>query len=412
MVQHSDPDWLPLAEAAQRVLADLGDRSLAVARVLRERVGAYAAIPVEELTAGISVSIAAGMAALRLRRDPSEAELAQIDGVAEARAHQAVPLAAVLQAYHEGAHAVWETLAADALDHGTSSTVLLEGAQRLWRWTDLVTVQAASAHQRAGIELVRHDQQRRTEFLHALLFGGAAPEQLREQSAAYRLSMERRYLPFQAQAGPGVDPVELQRRLAADGSLPDQPALIGLIEGSLAGILAQPPELRGVAATVALGPATELPGVPGSFLLACRALRAAVGFCLPGVHRAEDLALLTAVSSEDFVGVCLARRYLAPMVALRGAADQVEQTLHDFLASGMSVERAARAGFVHPNTVRHRLRRFEEVTGADLTRSEDLVGVWWCLQRKRLTSAEATTAAAAPGSTRWAPGGNVGAAGA
>jgi DNA-binding PucR family transcriptional regulator len=39
---------------------------------------------------------------------------------------------------------------------------------------------------------------------------------------------------------------------------------------------------------------------------------------------------------------------------------------------------------VHPNTLRHRLRRFEEITGADLGRSQDLFRVWWALERRRL----------------------------
>lgn len=386
MVRRADPAWQPLGDAASRVLEHLDRSAMSVAEALRQRVHAYADIPSAELTTGISVSIEAGLAALQQRRDPTEPELDRIGGVAEARARQGVSLAAVLAAYHEGAHAVWHVVAADAQHHGADGMVLLEGAQRLWRWTDLVTVRAASAHQGAGMELVRHDQQRRTEFLRALLFGGTELGQLREEAAAYRLSMERTYLPFRAEAGPAVDPVELQRRISSSGSLPEQPALIGLIEGSLAGVLAKPPELRGFAATVALGPATKLSGVPGSFLHACRALRAAVGFGMPGVHRAEDLALLMAVSSEDFVGNCLARRYLAPLSHLRGSSAQVQQTLNDFLASGMNVERTAAAGFVHPNTVRHRLRRFEEVTGADLTRVEDLVGLWWSLRRSQLNA--------------------------
>jgi DNA-binding PucR family transcriptional regulator len=38
---------------------------------------------------------------------------------------------------------------------------------------------------------------------------------------------------------------------------------------------------------------------------------------------------------------------------------------------------------VHPNTLRHRLRRFEEATGANLRRPTDLVELWWALERRR-----------------------------
>jgi DNA-binding PucR family transcriptional regulator len=39
---------------------------------------------------------------------------------------------------------------------------------------------------------------------------------------------------------------------------------------------------------------------------------------------------------------------------------------------------------VHPNTLRHRLRRFEETTGTTLRDPRHLVELWWALERQRL----------------------------
>jgi DNA-binding PucR family transcriptional regulator len=41
------------------------------------------------------------------------------------------------------------------------------------------------------------------------------------------------------------------------------------------------------------------------------------------------------------------------------------QTTSSYLGQGRSIEAAARALFVHPNTVRYRLRRVADVTGWD-----------------------------------------------
>lgn len=43
----------------------------------------------------------------------------------------------------------------------------------------------------------------------------------------------------------------------------------------------------------------------------------------------------------------------------------------------------ARRLTVHPNTVRYRVKRFEQLTGLDLRRTEDLVTSWWLLNRRR-----------------------------
>ena len=50
----------------------------------------------------------------------------------------------------------------------------------------------------------------------------------------------------------------------------------------------------------------------------------------------------------------------------------------------MRVRQAAERLHVHENTMRYRLRRYAELTGADLTVTEELVGVWWALQRESL----------------------------
>jgi DNA-binding PucR family transcriptional regulator len=52
----------------------------------------------------------------------------------------------------------------------------------------------------------------------------------------------------------------------------------------------------------------------------------------------------------------------------------------------MRVEETARALHVHPNTLRHRLKRFEEATGATLRDPRHLVELWWALEHRRLAS--------------------------
>jgi DNA-binding PucR family transcriptional regulator len=50
----------------------------------------------------------------------------------------------------------------------------------------------------------------------------------------------------------------------------------------------------------------------------------------------------------------------------------------------MRIDDTARALHVHANTLRHRLRRFEEATGANLRDPRVVVELWWALERRRL----------------------------
>ena len=97
-----------------------------------------------------------------------------------------------------------------------------------------------------------------------------------------------------------------------------------------------------------------------------------------GVVTVSD-AVRAAVAADTDVGDALCKRYLDPL-AEGGSARELIATLRAFLASGMHVERTATRLFVHQNTVRYRLARFEELTGTSLRGVEVLFGVWWALQ--------------------------------
>jgi DNA-binding PucR family transcriptional regulator len=46
--------------------------------------------------------------------------------------------------------------------------------------------------------------------------------------------------------------------------------------------------------------------------------------------------------------------------------------------------------FLHANTLRYRLRRFEELTRCDLKDPDQRMEVWWALEKARLDAAAAT----------------------
>ena len=78
--------------------------------------------------------------------------------------------------------------------------------------------------------------------------------------------------------------------------------------------------------------------------------------------RADDLLVERSLAGDGH-----ARRTLVDLVHTRLADTDptLHSTLTTFLELGASVEAAARRLFVHPNTVRYRLRKVREATGLD-----------------------------------------------
>ena len=117
---------------------------------------------------------------------------------------------------------------------------------------------------------------------------------------------------------------------------------------------------------VVVGPTAEdLPSAHVSARAALSGLRAAVGWPeAPRPVASDDL-----LPERVLAGDGHARRHLVEAVygPLTGARGTLIDTLSAYFQHGQSLEAAARALFVHPNTVRYRLRQVADLTGLAAT---------------------------------------------
>ena len=164
----------------------------------------------------------------------------------------------------------------------------------------------------------------------------------------------------------------LARRIGLDVIGGVQGNLLVLVLGGAADPLAATEKL---VASFGDGPVVVGPGVPTldeateSARAALAALRAAPAWpAAPRPVAAADLLPERALAGDPE-----ARRDLRQEVygALVRAGGELLETLDAFFAAGGVLESAARALFVHPNTVRYRLRRVAEVTGLSPLEARD-----------------------------------------
>ena len=120
---------------------------------------------------------------------------------------------------------------------------------------------------------------------------------------------------------------------------------------------------------------------PTGFAHASRALQTALAFGEQGAFSLADLSIRPAILADEALGDAFAERHLAP---LAGLGMELEDTLRTYLDQGMRIEDTARMLHVHANTLRHRLKRFEEATGTNLRDPRAVVELWWALERRRL----------------------------
>lgn len=101
------------------------------------------------------------------------------------------------------------------------------------------------------------------------------------------------------------------------------------------------------------------------------------------VH-ASELLPERALLGDRTAFAALEEVVVAPLIA---SGNALSDTLDSFLDSGGSIERCARALYVHPNTVRYRLRKIAAVTGRDPSDARDAYVLRVALSASRMLHA-------------------------
>src|SRR4051794_18281971 len=371
-------------EAAAQVVGSLvadieGETDVLVPRIgdrIRDEIPDFRRLPADALAQAIRGNVARALTALRDLRPPTEAELEQAAAIGRERAEQGLTVDAVLHAYRITVTAVWSRFGELARERGADVTSVLAFSETLWVWADAVMDIVGAAHREVELEQAREEQQRRDAFLLALLTGPPDAAELRRDSATFGLDADRLFTPFRAR-GPGAP--SHQAMVALTG----EDGLVMTLDRDLAGIATRPPAaLPGI--VTGIGPAVRLEALPAAFAMASRALQTAVAFGQEGAFTLADLSIRPAIVADEVLGDAFAARYLEPLAGLGRLGAELEETLRTWLDQGMRVDETARALHVHPNTLRHRLRRFEEATGTTLRDPRHLVELRWALERRRL----------------------------
>jgi PucR C-terminal helix-turn-helix domain len=348
----------------------------AIGERIRAEIPDFRRLPADTLARAIHGNVTRALRALRDVRAPTDAELEQAAEIGRERAEQGLTVDAVLHAYRISITAVWSRFGELARERGADVSSVLAFSETLWLWADAVMDIVGTAHREVELEQAREEQQRRDAFVLALLTGTLDPAELRLQSATFGLDADRAYHPFRARSADGGT---LPRRAAV--TLAGDEGLVTGLDRDFAGIAARrPPGLARV--VCGIGPPARLEALPAAFASASRALQTAVAFGQEGALTLADLSIRPAILADDALGEAFAARYLEPLSGRLGA--ELETTLRAWFDQEMRVEETARALHVHPNTLRHRIRRFEEATGATLRDPRVLVELWWALEHRRL----------------------------
>ncbi|MFK0260041.1 PucR family transcriptional regulator [Streptomyces angustmyceticus] len=415
---------------------------------LRAQLPSYAAVPADRLRPRVLASLRNGLSLVQRwseeRRSSRrsghgddraygipETHLDEVTALA-----RSLPAEDIISAYRIGTDIVWRRFGEEMAARRGTAEDLLPIAETLRAWVDANTLRIVRSW-RVGFPGDRATDRRRAALVRALLLGearwgtsspggawgtgpagdgtgegrgdGGHPDDGAAAEGGYDHGALR--LPFRARL-PEDPPSGAPDRIPEPGPAPPHAAHLGpgdrafdrvvallrpwlaldgggkplvtTVDGDVAGLLTGRPGglCRGL--VLGLGAPAPASGLAAEFTRATQALRAAVGFGLVGAFTREELGLRATVVALPAVGEQLVGLRLAPLAERGEDGAQLEEAAAAFLQQGLRLEAAARTLYVHPNTLRNRLRRFEEITGTSLRDPADLAEVWWALTHRRI----------------------------
>ncbi|WP_210429833.1 PucR family transcriptional regulator [Streptomyces physcomitrii] len=367
------PEIAPVATALLERAPHLGTR---MARRIRAEVDYYGSeerVPFGELSASCcrNTRLVFGQLA---DSGPAE-DLASAHDTGRERARQGAPLGELLHAYRVGSQFLWSELTSAARGAGevSSETVVALAA---WWVNEGLAAAASDAYRQAAAQLLLQRERARAALVEALFTGLLTDRTtLWEAATTLGLPAEGTFLVVAAEVpAPGREALPgFEARLSGEQTrsawrlMPDLQTGVVALRG--AGGEEDVVRLARLYADARVGispPFGSLRETPRALRLARLALTGLPGGSA-GVARFDDsvLAPLVAAAPEEAgrIATAVLGRVLAVEPAERA---RLLGTLEHWYAAGGSVPRAAKRLYCHPNTVRYRLRRLQELTGRSL----------------------------------------------
>lgn len=308
--------------------------------------------------------------------------------VGRRRAHQGVPAEDLVECYREAIARIVDAFIAEAEAIGLTMEATLAGMRLLWAVSDVVPNAYLAGHRDVAIDGIRSEEIRRASFVIGLLTDSdnAATDKL-----AFGMSHTGQYwlvrVPLTASRA-----LDVERELRALGGAGLEP-LTAHFEGDLVAIVAQRPSI-GVLPSLSGGiAAIDGPHSPAelqsSYVTTGSVLSCAEQFGITGLVGHADMSTLLAVATRIDIGALVSSRWLSPVTRTR-TGEEVLSTIAEFLSRRCSVAETAKSLGVHQNSVRYRLARYSELTGADLADTDTLVEVWWAFKFRELRSSNSS----------------------
>lgn len=320
-----------------------------VVEAARAQSPRVAALPRDEMRHRVAPVLAAVSAAFI---DGTGPDVRAADQLAADRAMQGIPLAALLDGFQAGRLYVLRKVIEQGHARGVPTDQLMEVLIELDGYANKMQNQLIHSYRETELSLARTADAVRFEALRRLLHDGPA-----SCAADAGLNPAQRY---HCVATGLSDPGRARR---AELGLIAAGGIAGMVDGYLCVVTPCPPDVGSVREYLAvIAPKTRPDRLARTYQECRQAREAGSRRGLLGLRTVTELAPAVLLDSQPDLARLLADDLLARLDPASDLHRQLARTALAYLAHGGRADRTAAALHLHPNTVKHRLRRLSALT--------------------------------------------------
>ncbi|MGW3025354.1 PucR family transcriptional regulator [Streptomyces sp. NPDC001221] len=345
----------------------LGEIAAQLATALVREIAAYREQSAQQLETDLLTVLHPIFAMLRAGREATVKERAAFSDFGALRAEMGIALESLLEGFRLTTRRTFDTLY-DKARRAATPEVGLELTRDFWVCCDQMFAAMVQGHRERELEKLHAAEQHRTLLLRQLLTGELPVEYLAAAADMLGLDLHAEYRVCHSSGGTAAERA-LRPHTVALLAEPAPQRVIGLAVGPLPASLGLP---------VGLSEPRPLSRARASLAEAEQASELAVAFGIRRCVTAGELPLHSAVLALPTVGEQLVTRCFGHLTDERRTT--AVHTVDTYLAADANIDQAAAALFIHPNTLRYRLRALTAATGLDPARTEDSLTLWWAVR--------------------------------
>lgn len=378
--QRATEPWTELLDS----LAQDGTILDQTVETIRATIPGYDDVPTEALTASAQRNIKLCIRVVRGGLHLRPHDVVEADALAAERHAQGVPVGSVLSGFRACMSVILDRLLTKAPHCGIPPEEVLSCSTLLWSLGDAFSTRAMIVYTAKEVDAAVADSARRAEWIHAAVTTRMDPAELARGAALYDVPADQplRALILHCIAG---EEEQGQRRLISWAGSAGVRLFSAVRAGAVVGIAAGPPEQLDDPSgfTLGWGPECGIEELSHSFETASLALQAAERVGLAGLVDLPRLSWRLGIHTSPDTTQLLHAHYAAPLEEAGEFGQHLWEAVDAYLQHRRSIPLAARSIPVHVNTLRYRLQRFAEITGADLGDTNVLVELSWVLAARR-----------------------------